>query len=241
MTGRNAANRSGLLKNGRKNCLYGAFLRPDGRFSAEKTASLSAKKRTVFRKGETFLPQGSSCKCRKRGKTGLRRAFPALDGVRSRANFVCPFASHSLAGLTRGRVPAARRSVAGGKMLLKPAFGFHPAFPWVREVRAFPFCSRPAPVCTVLAGAALTFWQNVIWGLVAVRRSFGAFATGGDWRPVAPPEQAREFPRPIFLSFPELLKYTAVSIGFLPSLENWGHGGLPCSVLTKKSCATRRS
>ena len=49
-------------------------------------------------------------------------------------------------------------------MLRKPAFGFHPAFPWVREVRAFPFCSRPAPVCTVLAGVALTFWQNVIWG-----------------------------------------------------------------------------
>ena len=51
---------------------------------------------------------------------------------------------------------------------------------------------------------------NVIGGLVAVRRPFGAFATGGDRRRSAPPEQAREFPRPIFLPFPESMKYTAV-------------------------------
>ena len=102
MTGRKAANRSGLLKNGRKNCLYGAFLRPDGRFSAIKTEPLSAKKRTAFRKDETFLPQGTSCECRKRGKTRLRKAFPALDGVRPRANPVCPFASHSPRGADAG-------------------------------------------------------------------------------------------------------------------------------------------
>ena len=62
-----------------------------------------------------------------------------------------------LAGLTRERVPAARRSVAGGKMSRKPAFGFHPAFPWARMVSVFPFCSRPAPVCAILAESALTF------------------------------------------------------------------------------------
>ena len=95
MAGRSAANRSGLLKNGWRNCLYGAFLRPGGCFFAVKTESFSAKKRTAFRKGETFLPQGSSCGCGMKGKTGPRKAFPVLDGVRLRANSVCPFASHS--------------------------------------------------------------------------------------------------------------------------------------------------
>ena len=93
---------AGLLKNGWRNCLYGAFLRPCGLFSAVKTESLSAKKRTAFRKDETFLPQGSSCGCRKKGKTGLRKAFPALDGVRPRANLVCPFANHFPCGADAG-------------------------------------------------------------------------------------------------------------------------------------------
>ena len=44
------------------------------------------------------MPQGTPCGCRKTGKTGLRKAFPALDGVRPRANPVCPFASHSPRG-----------------------------------------------------------------------------------------------------------------------------------------------
>ena len=102
MAGRSAANRSGLLKNRWRNCLYGAFLRPGGRFFAEKTESLSAKKRTAFRKNETFLPQGIPCGCRKTGKTGLRRAFHALDEVRPHANPVCPFASHSPCGADVG-------------------------------------------------------------------------------------------------------------------------------------------
>ena len=102
-------------------------------------------------------------------------------------------------------------------MSREPAFGFHPAYPWEREVRVFPPCSRPAPVCAVLAGAVLTFCQNVIGGLVAVRRPFGAFAAGVDRRRPAPPKQAREFPRAIFRPFPESLKYTAVPTGFLLS------------------------
>ncbi len=93
---------AGLLKNGWGNCLYGAFLRPGGRFFAVKTESLSAKKRNAFRKNETFLPQDSSCGCRRKGKTGLRRAFPVPDGVRPRANPVCPFASYSPCGTDAG-------------------------------------------------------------------------------------------------------------------------------------------
>ena len=150
MTGRTVANRSRTVKT-RVEKLFVWSISPARR------SFFCGKSRIAFRKDGTFLPQGSSCGCRKRGKTGLRRAFPALDGVRPHANPVCPFASHSPAELTRGRVPAARRSVAGDKMSRKPAFGFHPAFPWARMVRVFPFCSRPTPVCAVLASAVLTF------------------------------------------------------------------------------------
>ena len=124
-------------------------------------------------------------------------------------------------------------------MPLKPAFGFHPAFPRARMVRAFPFCSRPAPVCAILAGSVLTFCQKVNWELVAVRRPFDAFAAGGNKRRPAPPKQAREFPRPIFLPFPESLKYTAVSTGFRLSQRGsveiqWGDlQQRPCQIVTQ--------
>ena len=172
-----------MLKNKWRNCLYEAFLRPGECFFEIKTESLSAKKRTAFCKNETFLPQGSSCGCRKKGKTGLRRFFPALDEVRSRANHVCPFASRSPRGADAGSgflphgVPW-----RAAKCRRKPAFGFHPAIPWAHEVRAFPSRAHSAPVCAVLAGAVLTFCQNVIGELIAVRRPFGAFATGGGRR-----------------------------------------------------------
>ena len=119
---------AGVLKTGWRNCLYGAFLCPCACFFAVKTESPSAKKRTAFRKDETFLPQGSSCGCRKKGKTRLRRAFPALDGVRPRANPVCPFASHFPRGADAGEefrphgVPW-RTAKCRGKRL--PAFILH--------------------------------------------------------------------------------------------------------------------
>ena len=45
-----------------------------------------------------------------------------------------------------------------------------------------------------------------------------AFGRLRDKRRPAPPKQAREFPRGVFLPTPGLLKYTAVPIGFLLSL-----------------------
>ena len=138
--------------------MYGAFLRPCGRFFAVKTESLSAKKRITFRKDETFLPQDTSCGCRKRGKTGLWRAFSALDGVRPRANPVCPFASHSPCGADAGGgfrphgVPWRAAKCRGNRLsvfILRS----------LRRVRFAHFCSVPVPrpLCAVLAGAVLTF------------------------------------------------------------------------------------
>ena len=67
------------------------------------------KNRIASRKEMNRLPQRRNfsaarqfLRCRKRGKTGLRRAFSALDGVRPRANPVCPFASHSPCGADVG-------------------------------------------------------------------------------------------------------------------------------------------
>ena len=94
MTGRTAANRGRTVKTRVEKLFVWSISPPRRSFFRGKTESLSVKKRTAFRKGETFLPQGTPCGCRKRGEKGLRRAFPALDGVRLRANSVCPFASH---------------------------------------------------------------------------------------------------------------------------------------------------
>ena len=162
--------------------MYGAFLCPCACFFAVKTESLSAKKRTAFRKDETFLPQGSSCGCRKKGKTRLRRAFPALDGVRPRANPVCPFASHSPHGADAGSgfrphgVPWRAAKCRGNRL---PAFILHS----LGRVRIAHF--RPVPVPRPFARfsqGCLDILTICHWGLVAVHRPFGVFATEGQRR-----------------------------------------------------------
>ena len=87
MTERPAASRRRTVKN-RVEKLFVWSISPSRR------SFFRGKSRIAFRKDETFLPQSSSCWCRKKGKTGLRRAFPILDGVRLRANFICPFVSY---------------------------------------------------------------------------------------------------------------------------------------------------
>ena len=63
------------------------------------------------------------------------------------------------------------------------------------------------------------------WGLVAVRRPSGAFATGGGRRHR---NMQGSPPRAIFLPFPESLKDMAVPIGFL----------LPPNIFTRQLCPT---
>ena len=109
-----------LLKNGRGNCPYGAFLRLCVRFRAAKTEFLSAKKFLSCRKDGIFLPQRRSRACGKRGKDGASGGFFLLYGDFPRAKSICPFASLSPHGLTRGRHPSARRPVPGGKVSRKP-------------------------------------------------------------------------------------------------------------------------
>ena len=162
--------------------MYGAFLRPGGRFFAVKAESLSAKKRTAFRKDETFLPQGSFCGCRREGETRLRRAFPALDGVRPHANPVCPFASHSHheadargGGQPHG-VPWRAAKCRGNRL---PAFILHSLgrarFAHFRPVAAR---ARLRDSCR----GCLDVLTGCHWGLIALRRPFGTFATRGGLR-----------------------------------------------------------
>ena len=164
-----------------------------------------------------FLPQGSPCGCRKTGKTGLRKAFPAPDGVRPRANLVCPFASHSPCGADAGSrflphgVPWLTAKCRRNRL---SAFILHS----LGRVRFAHF--RLVPSRARLRGSrrgCLDVLTICHWGFVAVRRPLGAFTTGGGRRCR---NRQREFPRAVFLSFPEPLKHTAVPTGFLLSLNS---------------------
>ena len=157
MVGRTAANRSRTVKTWVEKLFVWSI-------SPSRRSLFRGKNRIAFRKEMNRLPQrrnffaAKQClRVQKEGKNraseGFSRSGWSPPACKSRLSFYKPFP----AGLTRERVPAARRSVAGGKMSRKPAFGFHPAFSWAREVRAFPSCFRPAPVCAVLAESALTF------------------------------------------------------------------------------------
>ncbi len=132
--------------------------------SPPRRAFLCGKNGISLLKEISFLPQRREflaaknfAGVRKAGKNGASDGFFLLVGGRLRAKSVCPFASFPLRGLTRGRRPSARRSLAGGKVSRKTASGFHPAFPQARETRAFPSVPVPAPLRAILAGAVLTF------------------------------------------------------------------------------------
>ena len=103
------------------------------------------------------MPQGSSCECKRTGKTGLRKAFPVPDGARPRANPVCPFASYSLC-----------RAYAGS--------GFRPhGVPWraakCREDRLSAF------ILHFPRHARLAYYRPV-----PVPRPFTRFSQGLPWR-----------------------------------------------------------
>ena len=87
--------KSELLKTGRENCLYGAFLRRDGRFFAAKMEFLCGMKKILAAKTKMSCRKDVSKRVEKRRKQGLRTAFFFLVGVRPRAKTNCPFANLS--------------------------------------------------------------------------------------------------------------------------------------------------
>ena len=157
MTGWPAASRSRSVKK-RVEKLFVWSISPSRR------VFFRGKNRIAFRKEMNSLPQRQNffaarqfLRMQEEGKNrvseGFSRSGWSPPACKSRLSFCKPFPR----GADAGRAPAARRSVADGKMSRKAAFGFHPAFPWAREVCAFSSCSRPVPVCAVFAGGVLTF------------------------------------------------------------------------------------
>ena len=95
------------------------------------------KKRNRFPQRNELPSAKTKLFCRKAVPAGAERGekqsfgglFPLwMESARVQTPFVL-LQAIPFAGLTRGRVPAARRSVTDGKMSRKPVLGFHPAFP----------------------------------------------------------------------------------------------------------------
>ena len=129
MTGRSAASWSRTVKTRVKKLFVWSISPPRRPF-------FRGKNRITFRKETNRLPQGRNffaarqfLRVQKNGKNraseGFSRSGWSPSACKSRLSFCKLF---PLQGLRRERVPAARRSVAGGKMSRRPAFGFHPAF-----------------------------------------------------------------------------------------------------------------
>ena len=137
---------------------------PVWNISPPRRAFLCGKNGISLLKEICFLPQRRKFLAAKTfpgvWKAGKNRASGGvflLVGGFPRARSICPFATLSPHGPTRGRRPSARPPATGGKVSRKPASGFHPAFPQAREIRAFPPAPVLAPVRAILAGPVLTF------------------------------------------------------------------------------------
>ena len=91
-------------------------------FSCGKNGISLLKEISFLPQRRKFLAAKNFAGVWKAGKNGASGGFFLLVGGRLRAKSVCPFASFPLRGLTRGRHPSARRSLAGGKVSREPGF-----------------------------------------------------------------------------------------------------------------------
>ena len=128
------------------------------------------------------MPQGSSCECREEGKTRLRRAFSALDGVRPRAKPVCPFASHFLREADAGAGSGRTAFRDGRQIVAETGFRLSSCIPLgARGSRISVLFPSPARLRGSRRGC-LDVLTKCHLGLAAVRKPFDAFATGGGRR-----------------------------------------------------------
>ena len=157
MTGRKDGNRSRSVKKQAGELSVWSISPPRRAFLCGKNGISLLKEIYFLPQRRKFLAAKAFTGAWKAGKNGASGGFFLLFGGRPRAKSICPFASLSPHGPTRGRLSSARCPVAGGKVSRKPASGFHPAFPQAREIRAFPPAPVLAPVRAILAGPVLTF------------------------------------------------------------------------------------
>ena len=134
-------------KNGRENRPYGAFLRPRRAFLCGKNGISLLKEICFLPQRREFLAAKTFPGVWKAGKNGASGGVFLLVGGFPRAKSICPFASLSPHGPTRGRRPSARHPVAGGKVSRKTGLRLSsciPAGPRDSRIsaRARP-CARP--------------------------------------------------------------------------------------------------
>ena len=166
---------AGLLKNGWKNCLYGAFLRPGSRFFAVKTESLSAKEKLFCRK---TVPAGAE----RREKQGFGRHFPLwMKSARMQTPFVL-LQAIPLAGLTRG-AGSGRTAFRGGQQnVAEIGFRLSSCIPLGVYGSHISILFPPRARLRGSRRGCFDVLTECHWGLVAIRRPFGTFATGGGLR-----------------------------------------------------------
>ena len=118
----------------------------------------SAKSKLFCRKA---VPVGAE----RREKRSFGELFPLwMESARVQTPFVL-LQAILLAGVTRG-TGSGRMAFRGERQnVAKTGFRLSSCIPLAREVAYFRAVPVPRPVCAVLAGAVLTFCQNVIWNM----------------------------------------------------------------------------
>ena len=120
--GRQGGNRRRSVKKRARELSVWNISPPRRAFSCGKNGISLLKEISFLPQRRKFLAAKKTAGVWKAGKNGASGGFFLLVGGRRRAKSVCPFASFPLRGLTRGRHPSARRSLAGGKVSREPGF-----------------------------------------------------------------------------------------------------------------------
>ena len=211
MTGQTAVNRSRTVKK-RVEELFVWSISPSRR------SLFRGKNRIAFRKEMNRFPQRRNffaarqfLRVQEEGKNraseGFSRSGWSPSACKLRLFFCKPFPCGADAGAGSSRTPfrGGRRNVAETG---------------IRLSSCIPLGARGSRI-SVLFPSRVRLRGSRRGCLDVLTMSFGtcccpqAFWRLRDKRRPAPPKQARESPRPVFLPFPELLKYTAAPTGFL--------------------------
>ena len=135
-------------------------------FSRKKQHRFPQRNEPPSAKTKLFCRKALTTGAERRGKRCFGRLFPLwMESARVQTPFVF-LQAIPLAGLTRG-TGSGRMAFRGGRQnAAETGFRLSSCIPLGARGLRISVLSRPAPVCAVLAGAALTFCQNVIWNVL---------------------------------------------------------------------------
>ena len=186
-------------------------------FSRKKQNRFPQRNEPPSAKTKLFCRKALPASAERGVKQGFGRLFPLrMESVRVQASFVL-LQAIPLAGLTRKK-GSGRTAFRGGRQNVAES-GF-------RLSSCIPLDARGSRISVLFPSRARLRGSRRGCLDVLTKCHLGtcccpqAFWRLRDRRRPAPPKQAREFPRAVFLSFPEPLKHTAVPTGFLLSLNS---------------------